>query len=702
MVSEPSYLKQLNEAQRQAVCSSSRRLLVLAGAGSGKTRVLTSRIAYLIEELGLAARGILAVTFTNKAAKEMRARALRLSAAAEEARLSTFHSFGARFLRDYARLLKLPYYFSIYDDSESLALLKRLYPSEPQNQLKKWQRAISRIKDQALEGQDDWGPWEADSELRAVYQAYEAALAQSGALDFGDLIVKPLRALQQDAALQKQVQKRYQAILVDEYQDTNIAQAKLLRALAGPQTYITVVGDEDQSIYGFRGAEPANILLFPQEFPGSEMVKLEENYRSTQPILACANTVIAYNKGRFGKTLFTRRQQGELPQLSVVEDSEAEARFCLQLLQDGRYEETAILYRTNAQSRIFETLFTQNNIPFRLVGTVRFFAREEVKTALALLTLLVNPNDEAAFLRVVNKPSRGLGKKALELVAQKRGAGQEASQLAALQQALPELKGKAAVGAADFLTVCHLLQQTLPNAHLPAFLAFALDKSRLADYYKEQDVAEGSDRLGNLRELAGALEPYGSGAEGLAAFLESAALNAGEEARQDDNMPRVTLITMHNTKGLEFDRVIVTGMEENLFPRADPYDINYEEELEEERRLCYVAITRARYELYFTCCRWRQLYGKSYKAKPSRFLFELPEDACLGLQALSGASSALPQGFAVGAWVRHMEFGLGKIVRREIKGGHELLDIAFEGGAKKRFFAQFTYLEKVKPPSEFD
>jgi DNA helicase-2/ATP-dependent DNA helicase PcrA len=694
-VMEKPYLERLNAAQKEAVTAAAGHLLVLAGAGSGKTRVLTCRIAFLIEELGIRPWQILAVTFTNKAAREMRERALLLSLEAEQTALRTFHSFGAYLLRRNADAFNLSPYYTIYDDTESLAVLKRLYPEENLPRLKLYRHLIDNVKNKGLTAEEEWDDTITQTHpLKDIFTAYQAALAQNQAVDFADLIYRPLIEIQRNELLRAELHRRYKAILVDEYQDTNTAQVKLLRLLAGEYCMVTAVGDDDQSIYRFRGADPSNIFDFQHDFSPCRLVKLEQNYRSTGHILNCANAVISHNKGRLGKTLFTESEMGPLPQLLVAEDAEDEVRFCAEkIMADKRYAETAVLYRTNAQSRLFESLFLKLKIPYRLVGTVRFYAREEIKTALALLTILVNPYDESAFNRLIGKPSRGIGSKSQATIYSFRDAC-GGNMLEAAVKALDTLKGKAASGLASFIVMIKELENLLNTETLSNFLSVALVKSGLHDYYSETDRAEGSSRMENLNELVSALQIYGRGPEALTAFIENVTLDASDMESDDGTDNKVTLITMHNTKGLEYERVFITGMEDNIFPKIDVYSSEAAEELEEERRLCYVAITRARRELYFIYSRRRMLYGRTQFNMPSLFLAELPEEDFVA-EGGAGTGESAVNIYAVGSYVRQESYGFGKIVSRNVVEGRLVVEVLFASGKRCKFLPEFSYLEKI-------
>jgi DNA helicase-2/ATP-dependent DNA helicase PcrA len=689
------YLSNLNSAQLEAVTSSSPNLLVLAGAGSGKTRVLTTRIVYLINVMGLASYNILALTFTNKAAKEMRERTLALNSTTSASELRTFHSFGAALLRRGAEHFSLNRNFSIYDDKESIALLKQLYPNENKNKLTLYYRLIEKVKNNALSLNDDWDSYAIHLD-KEIFSNYQRLLMQNNAVDFGDLIYKPYITLQNNNELLTKLHNRYKAILVDEYQDTNLCQAALLRLLVSPKCMVTAVGDDDQSIYGFRGAQPNNLFDFKENFSPCHLVKLEQNYRSTSSILACANNLIAHNKNRLGKNLFTKQNSDIIPQVVQLANIEEEATFCAkQLLADANFGNSAVLYRTNAQSRMFEQVFLRLKVPYQLVGSIRFYEREEIKGAMALLTLLVNPNDELAFRRIIALVGEGLGPKSLNTLLSLR-TKHKGNLLLASHSALSVLKGKAQSYLAGFISLMAELTKQLESESLSYILQLALNKSGINEHYTKLDEVEESSRVANLNELVNALQPYGKGEEALMQFIENVSLNASAEKENEaDTSPKVSLITIHNTKGLEYERVFITGMEDNLFPKVDIYSGNYEAELEEERRLCYVAITRAKYQLYFIYCTRRMLFGRTHFIGPSRFLTELGSDTTQSNQVIKPPVNA---SYALGSYVRHEDYGFGKIVDRQVNEGRLVVKVRFEGGRLAKFLPEFNHLESVPPP----
>ena len=684
------YLKDLNPVQRRAVLHYGPPLLILAGAGSGKTRVITVKIAHLLETLRVNPRDILAVTFTNKAAGEMRERAARLSASADQVLIRTFHSFGAWLLRRNAASLGMDSRFTIYDDDDMVSLLKTLYPNHEQRVLSRFAFQIGRAKDYALSPDDPLSDISPDPEFPGVYRAYREKLKRIGNADFGDLILRGIELLRENPEVKSRIHDRFKVILVDEYQDSNVAQYLLLRELASPDAYVCVVGDDDQSIYRFRGAEIRNILSFPETFPGTETIRLEQNYRSTGNILAAASAVVVNNRGRLGKTLWTDNEDGPLPAVVYCEDQDAEAAYCLSLIGKNPGPETAILYRTNAQSRIFESLFLRRNVPYRIVGTLRFYEREEIKDALAFLKFIANPRDEISFRRIINKPARGIGDAGVEKILSRLGPGGNIP--GAMDSALESFKGRAGKSLSEFAELFRGLSRGLEEVTLSRFVERLIRDSGLEEYHKTRDEVAGTQKLQNLEELVNAATLYPQGIEGLSEFLEGIELDSArmEENDADERGDRVTLITMHNTKGLEFDRVIVTGMEEGLFPRGGEES---EDEIEEERRLFYVSITRARKEAYFTYCGSRRLHGRILTFPPSRFLNELPES----VKPKAGAAAPRDGGYATGSAVYHEEYGQG-IVWKSITGGeNHVIMVRFDSGKVMQFLPKYERrLERIE------
>jgi DNA helicase-2/ATP-dependent DNA helicase PcrA len=703
---DPAYLKALNPQQREAVLHAGSPLLILAGAGSGKTRVITAKIAYLIDRQDVDPGSILAVAFTNKAADEMRDRVRSLTPTGGQVMINTFHAFGAWLLRRYGGEIGIQRGFTICDDQDSFSLLKRIVKEEigdalARHHLKELAAWIARAKDHCLL------PEEAALESRGpvpgldavkIYGLYQQRLDRSGCLDFGDLLVRTVKLLESRREVRKRIQQRFRAILVDEYQDSNYAQFRLLQQLHDGQNYLCVVGDEDQSIYSFRGAELDNILSFSEKFPGTQIVRLEENYRSTQTILEVATRVVENNQSRLGKNLFTRKPVGSPVQLAYLEDPEAEALFCAERLTGGgqaKLAESAILYRMNFQSRVFESLFARLGIPYRVVGTVRFYERQEVKDALAYLTLLVNPANELAFRRAIAKPRRGIGSKSLETILRYRAT--DGNLLQAASQSLTTATARSAKGLRAFLSLVESMRESLAEGRESALSEVVhrlIMSSGLVDYYRERDESEGTDKVRNLEELINAITEYPATMEGLSLFLESLMLGASDE---DPFLKteKVTLITAHNTKGLEFDRVFITGLEDGIFPH---YASTVQglpvagTELEEERRLFYVGVTRAREELYLTSCRKRRVFGALQGSQPSCFLSEIPGEHLL---VHGSEAAAEEEGYGPGCGVYHDDYGPGIVVRKWKADGVAMVSVRFDSGKIARFPLKYSRLERI-------
>ncbi len=677
-----------------------RPLLILAGAGSGKTRVITTKIAHLVTAQGLDPRSILAVTFTNKAAAEMRERVLGLAPEAGDVMIRTFHSFGAWLLRRHAGLAGLPERFAIYDDEDQLTLLKSVAGDDgKKSELRPVLSAIARAKDKCLGPGDGLEEVSPDPRLPVLYRLYQQRLAEAGCVDFGDLIMKPVQLLRGEPVVAQRIRDRFRVVLVDEYQDANRAQFLLLRELYREGNYLCVVGDEDQSIYGFRGAEVRNILDFPNAFPDTEIVRLEQNYRSTAAIVQAATRVVENNQQRLGKSLWTENAGGAPLTLALLGDEDEEARYCARLLAEGTGS-AAVLYRNNYQSRAFETTFRNFGLPYRIVGSVRFWERAEVKDALAWLELLVNPRNQVAFTRAVNRPARGVGEASLAKILSVRG-----DDLLARCRAV-RLRGAAARGVAAFVRVYDRLQAEIAGApSLPELAASVVRASGLLQYYAERDAEDSRNRSANVEELVNACSPYPPGIDGLVQFLERVSLDtSADETETSEGV--VTLITVHNTKGLEFDRVFVTGLEEGLFPsRRDDDDAD---DMEEERRLFYVALTRARAQVHMTTCVHRRVFGAWKERSPSRFLGEIPRELVTIVSARAAAVAAsgsarggsraeaddYPQ-YTPGCGVFHEQYGPGSVVRKWRSGEDTLVQVQFSSGRSARFILQYTKLERI-------
>ena len=645
----PAYLDILNPEQKKAVLHRGNPLLILAGAGSGKTRVITTKIAWLIEQ-GIDPFSILAVTFTNKAAREMENRACLMENRAKNAMLRTFHSFGAWFLRRYGELGGIKREFVIYDDDDSMALLSSIMEGQPKADIRNMRNNIARAKDYFLSpGDPELDLIDHRKSFKTIYNKYEEKMARIGNVDFGDLIKKPVEILRNEGDIAKRIRERFSVIMVDEYQDANVAQSELLKELYSPSSYLCVVGDDDQSIYRFRGAEVKNILTFPEIFPNAEIIRLERNYRSTSPILGLASSVVDNNKGRLGKKLNAEKGEGKLPVLAFLPDQDLETAYCAELIKKSTgnsWSDWAIIYRTNAQSLGFETEFLRKKIPYRVVGSLKFYEREEIKDVLALLAFLVNPRDEVAFRRMANKPGRGLGSASLSKITDKASASRSGDLIEASMEISASLSAKARAGISDFINTIEAGRNTLTGEEnikdfayeglkteslktdslkagigLSSCVVMLAAKSGIAEYHANRDELSGNQRLNNIQELANAASLYKSSMDGLLEFLEHIELDrAGTDIDQENNDNNaVTLITLHNTKGLEFKKVIITGIEQGIFPREDKKG----EDLEEERRLFYVGTTRAMDELYLCSCQRRRVYGRDMQMEPSVFLGEI-------------------------------------------------------------------------------
>lgn len=693
------FLDALNAPQREAVMHLGGPLLILAGAGSGKTRVITTKISWLVSQGLYAPHEILAVTFTNKAAGEMLERVTAMAPEAGGVMIRTFHSFGAWLLRRYYQDARLERYFTIYDDDDSVSLLKGLFEGLPKRELSQLSHQISRAKDYCLGPADDLSSISYEPDLPQNYRAYQKRIDEMGNVDFGDLIMKAVWLLKEFEEIRNRTRARFKVILVDEYQDSNVAQFELLKALWGEESYLCVVGDDDQSIYRFRGAEVRNILTFADSFSGTKIIRLEQNYRSSQSILELATHVVSSNTGRLGKKLWTARKGGSLPVFSMLLDQDQEARYCAKLLSDGNLDDTAILYRTNAQSLAFESLFTNLNIPYRIIGALRFYDREEIKDSLALLSLIVNPRDEVAFRRVVNKPARGIGSVSLKKVIDACGKF-GGNLLETLRQTVDALSRKGRHGAVEFIEVLDRSLTDIDLTPLPETIRTLMEASGLLSYHGEQDDVAGTGKVRNMEELVSASADFEAGMGGLSEFLELIELDRSRFADTDDPRGRVTLITMHNTKGLEFKRVIITGLDEGIFPSWMNED---DDDFEEERRIFYVSITRAKDELYLTSCRTRKLWGRITSYSPSRFLTEIPshllEPSIDSLGPGRAGSADQSSGFSVGTRIYNDDYGPGVIVKswNNANGpnSEQVVIVQFESGRTARFLPKYTPLERI-------
>jgi DNA helicase-2/ATP-dependent DNA helicase PcrA len=716
-----SLLAGLDPEQRRAVETTEGPLLVLAGAGSGKTRVLTHRIAWLIAGCGIPADGILAVTFTNKAAGEMRERVQKLvGGEASAIWLSTFHSLCVRILRRDAGHLGLSRGFAIYDEADSLGVVKEaqrrhgLDPkvSEPRRML--WR--IDQWKNQgALPAAAHEAAFDFEERRAAeVYATYQRLLTDANALDFGDLLLRTHDLFTRFPEVLRHYGRRFQYVLVDEYQDTNRVQYELVRQLAQEHGNLCVVGDPDQSIYAWRGADLRNILDFENDHPGARVVTLERNYRSTQPILTGATGVVEHNVARRSKSMFTDRREGEPIEVIQARDDREEARGVVRQLVDSAREEGrpwghfAIFYRTNAQSRLFEEALLELDVPYVVVGGVRFYDRAEVKDALAYLRLALNAADSAALRRIVNKPARGIGAKALERaeeLARERGV----PLLEGLRALAEEAGGRGAAKLRAFLELHARLAHELPGCAPAEAIACVLERSLYLRALEEQGGPEAEARIENLRELVAAAEDFGRANAGdearsvLELFLDQVSLVSDLDA-YDRREDRVSLMTVHTAKGLEFPVVFVVGMEEGIFPHSA--SLRDQGGIEEERRLCYVAMTRAMERLVLTSAAERLRWGSRSFGVPSRFLREIPAEVTRtapGARAERAAGPTIDYSYAQpdddggvvapGLRVRHPVFGPGTILEVSGAGAGQKLRIRFERAGVKTVVARYGNLE---------
>ncbi len=716
----------LNGSQRDAVEAVTGPVLILAGAGSGKTRVITHRIAHLVLERGIPPEQILAVTFTNKAAEEMKARAARLLGERPmRAWISTFHSLCVRLLRREARAAGLPPTFLIYDEDDQLAAVREAMRAlDVSEKLHPPRRLLSRISARKnagrTRGEDDFGL----GPTERVMERYAAILQAAGALDFDDLLLRARALLDRDPEVRGAWQRRFPFVLVDEYQDTNRAQYELVRLLSGPDGNLTVVGDEDQSIYSWRGADIQNILDFERDFPGARVFRLEENYRSRQNVLDVAAALVARNVRRKGKTLRAVRGAGEAVRLHEAFDEFGEASWVVERTASLRARgRVAVLMRMNAQSRLFEEALLRARIPYQVLGGVGFYERREVKDLLAYLRLVLNPRDSVALHRIVNVPPRGIGSKTVEEIDRTAGEHGEGPWDALVrltdEAALP---GRALVPLRQFREAIEQLRTEVSSLGVKRLLERTLEMSGYAAALARDDSQESQARLENLAELLGAAADYESREEGasLTGFLDRAAL-VSETDRLSDSVP-VLLMTLHAAKGLEFESVFLVGLEEGLLPHSR--SLADEEGLEEERRLCYVGMTRAMDRLHLSWARSRQVFGQRRVSQPSRFLDEIPLEA---LERSGGSPLAAPRrltdragrrwvdtgadwappraaGEATpasggelrpGVRVRHPLFGVGTVLRCEGDGEELKVTVSFPAVGAKKLVARFAGLELV-------
>ncbi|MEE3652517.1 MULTISPECIES: DNA helicase II [unclassified Brenneria] len=711
----------LNDKQRDAVAAPRGNVLVLAGAGSGKTRVLVHRIAWLLSVENCSPYSIMAVTFTNKAAAEMRHRIDHLIGTSQGGMwIGTFHGLAHRLLRAHHLDAGLPQDFQILDSEDQLRLLKRLIRALNLDE-KQWPPRqamwyINGKKDEGLRPQhiESYGN-PIEQTWQRVYQAYQEACDRAGLVDFAELLLRAHELWLNKPQILNHYRERFTNLLVDEFQDTNRIQYAWIRMLAGDSANVMIVGDDDQSIYGWRGAQVENIQLFLHDFAGAQTIRLEQNYRSTSNILNAANALIAHNGGRLGKNLWTDGAEGEPISLYCAFNELDEARFVVNRIKvwqenGGALNDNAILYRSNAQSRVLEEALLQQNMPYRIYGGMRFFERQEIKDALSYLRLIANRNDDAAFERVVNTPTRGIGDRTLDVVRQTARDRQltlwQSTRVLLQEKALA---GRAASALQRFVELVDALAYETAELPLHVQTDRVIKDSGLWSMYEQEKGEKGQARIENLEELVTATRQYSYQDEDqdlmpLQAFLSHAALEAGE-GQADAYQDAVQLMTLHSAKGLEFPQVFIVGMEEGMFPSQMSLDEGGR--LEEERRLAYVGVTRAMRKLTLTYAETRRLYGKEAYHRPSRFVGELPAECVeevrlrasvtrpVNHQRLGTPIAQNDSGYRLGQRVRHAKFGDGTIVNLEGSGDHCRIQVAFQGQGIKWLVAAYARLETV-------
>ena len=737
----------LNEQQKEAVLHTEGPLLILAGAGSGKTRVLTHRIAYLIEEQGVNPWNILAITFTNKAAGEMRERVDKLVGfGAESIWVSTFHSTCVRILRRHIDLLGYDNNFTIYDSDDQKTLMKDVCKLLQIDTKIFKERAllstISHAKDELITPEEFRIRAEGDfsqKKIAEVYEEYEKQLRANNALDFDDLLVKTVQLFQTQADMLEYYQERFRYIMVDEYQDTNTVQFELIRLLASKYRNLCVVGDDDQSIYKFRGANIKNILNFEHVFEDAKVIKLEQNYRSTSNILNAANAVIRNNRGRKDKTLWTDNGDGEKLEFRQFDTAYDEAEYIVGDIREHvdrgecTYNDNAILYRTNAQSRIFEEKFVTANIPYKIVGGVNFYARREIKDLLSYLKTVDNGQDDLAVRRIINVPKRGIGLTSINRV-QEYAVRHEVGFYEALRAVdlIPNI-GRGASKLESFVALIEHFKTDAQEMSISGLMKEIIEETGYVESLEAEDSEEAEARIENIDELMSKIVAYEDACEEmnepptLSGFLEEVALVADIDSL-DENSDYVVLMTLHSAKGLEFPHVYLAGLEDGIFPSYMTITADDPEEVEEERRLCYVGITRAEKALTLTCARRRMIRGETQYNKMSRFLKEIPMELLStgavfekekeepakqaaymqARQAFRTKAFTAPKparqfgtpagdgpGYGVGDRVRHMKFGEGTVTAI-VEGGRDYeVTVDFDGPGTKKMFATFARLQKV-------
>jgi DNA helicase-2/ATP-dependent DNA helicase PcrA len=710
----------LNDNQRQAVAAPLGAALVLAGAGSGKTRVLVHRVAWLIQVEGASPNSILAVTFTNKAAAEMRSRVETLLGLPSGAMwLGTFHGLAHRLLRIHWREAGLPQSFQILDSEDQARVLRKVLKALDLDETRWIPREIlwfiNAQKDEGRRAKhikDDGDPTR--RQLIKIYQAYEEACQRAGAVDFAELLLRAFELWRDNPSLLQHYRTRFRHVLVDEFQDTNAIQYQWLMLLTGPQGLPFVVGDDDQSIYRWRGARVENLQQFRRDFPQAVLYKLEQNYRSTGTILKAANALISNNGGRLGKTLWTSGEEGERVKVYAAFNERDEADFVVNRIRDwvahgGARREVAVLYRSNAQSRVFEEAFLNARMPYRVYGGLRFFERAEIKDALAYLRLVASRADDTSFERVVNLPVRGIGAKTMDIVrdaARNQATSLWNGALNCIKGALPQ---RAGLALQAFMELIDKLAREIQGLELHEQVDHVIQMSGLIEHFKKEKGERGEGRIENLLELVSAARGFSPESEAeaelspLESFLAHAVLESGE-GQADPYDDCVQMMTLHSAKGLEFPVVFLAGMEDGLFPhQRSVADLAG---LEEERRLCYVGATRAMRQLYITYAEQRRLYGVDTYGQPSRFISELPPELVEEIRprlqvsrpvfVRRSASLEEPQNMRMGSRVRHSKFGDGVVLNFEGNGPHARVQVNFERQGTKWLMLSYANLVRVE------
>jgi DNA helicase-2/ATP-dependent DNA helicase PcrA len=712
----------LSDVQRDAVRHTDGPVLIFAGAGSGKTRVLTHRIAYLLDEKKVFPDRILAVTFTNKAASEMKTRLERIIGdAAKDLWVGTFHSICVRMLRRDGTKIGIPRNFAIMDDTDQRSIVRdvlhdldyderQISPGAALDEIGKAKNVLQTPDEYEAKNTSFYG-----ERMAKVYREYDRRLRESNGLDFDDLILQAIKLLENETDVRTRYQNKFRYILVDEYQDVNFAQYRLCAILAGEHKNLTVVGDDDQSIYSWRGSDYRNILRFEEDFPGAKVFKLEENYRSTQAILAAANELVANNVSRAEKKLFTSRVDGEKVTVYGAETERAEARYVIEKIKEhvregGAYRDFLVLYRTNAQSRVFEEGFLGEGIPYRVVGGVGFYARAEVKDMMAYLRYIVNTADAVAFRRIVNVPRRSIGQQTIaSLVQAAADAGLSVGQAIFDKELLRRAVPKKQRELERFAELIEHLRSRLDQLSISELLVAVMEESGYVRELQSEDTADARARLENMQELVGVAREFESqeNAGTLDDFLANIALISDLDTL-DPESSFVTLMTMHAAKGLEFPIAFLTGFEDGVFPHQRA--LTDMTELEEERRLAYVGITRAKDRLYISHAMRRTLYGNTVAHPKSRFLEEMPSVETVGtimpaarptggrwreVAIHETAGNGVNLGLSVGDRVRHPKWGEGLVKATAGAGGDGLLTINFPNVGEKMVMLKYAPLEKV-------